>query len=79
MVLKAVQKLIANLEKFNEQYKEIELTANQVTASFEIMFNYEDVFRVYAKIAFNALSSLKGQKYVLKPEFDDIRKAMLED
>lgn len=78
MVLKAVQNLIANLEKFNEQYKESELTSNQVTASFEIMFNYEDVFRVYAKIAFNALASLKGQEYVLNPEFDDIRNAILE-
>ena len=78
MVFKAVQKLIANLEKFNEQYKESELTSNQVTASFEIMFNFEDVFRVYAKIAFNALASLKGQEYVLKPEFDDIRNAILE-
>lgn len=78
MVFKAVQKLIANLEKFNEQYKESELTSNQVTASFEIMFNFEDVFRVYAKIAFNALASLKGQEYVLKSEFDDIRKAILE-
>ncbi len=78
MVLKAVQKLIANLEKFNEQYKESELTSNQVTASFEIMFNFEDVFRVYAKIAFNALASIKGQEYVLKSEFDDIRNAILE-
>ena len=78
MVLKAVQNLIANLEKFNEQYKESELTSNQVTASFEIMFNYEDVFRVYAKIAFNALASLKGQECVLNPEFDDIRNAILE-
>ena len=78
MVFKAVQKLITNLEKFNEQYRESELTSNQVTASLEIMFNYEDVFRVYAKIAFNALASLKGQEYVLKPEFDDIRKAILE-
>ncbi len=78
MVLKAVQNLIANLEKFDEQYKESELTSNQVTASFEIMFNFEDVFRVYAKIAFNALASLKGQEYVLNPEFDDIRNAILE-
>ena len=78
MVLKAVQNLVANLEKFNEQYKESELTSNQVTASFEIMFNYEDVFRVYAKIAFNALASLKGQEYVLNPEFDDIRNAILD-
>lgn len=78
MVLKAVQNLVANLEKFNEQYKKSESTSNQVTASFEIMFNYEDVFRVYAKIAFNALASLKGQEYVLNPEFDDIRNAILE-
>ena len=41
------------------------------------MFNFEDVFRVYAKIAFNALASLKEQEYVLKPEFDDIRNAIL--
>ncbi len=78
MVIKAVQNLVANLEKFNEQYKESELTSNQVTASFEMMFNYEDVFRVYAKIAFNALASLKGQEYVLNPEFDDIRNAILK-
>ena len=79
MVLKAVQKLIVNLEKFNDQYRESELTSNQVTASFEIMFNFEDIFRIYAKIAFNALASLKGQEYVLKSEFDDIRNAILED
>ena len=78
MVFKAVQKLIVNLKKFNEQYKESELTSNQVTASFEIMFNFEDVFRVYAKIAFNALASLKGQEYVLQSEFDDLRTAILE-
>ena len=78
MVLKAIQKLIANIEKFNKQYKESKSTSNQVTASFEIMFNCEDVFRVYAKIAFNALASLKGQEYVLKPEFDDIRNAILD-
>lgn len=78
MILSAIQKLVTNLEKFNEQYKESELTSNQITASLEIKFNYEDVFRVYAKIAFNALASLKGQEYVLMPEFDDIRKAILE-
>lgn len=78
MILTAIQKLVTNLEKFNEQYKESELTSNQITASLEIMFNYEDVFRVYAKIAFNALASLKGQEYVLKSEFDDVRKAILE-
>ena len=77
-VLKNVQKLVTNLGDFNEQYNEGELIYNQITASFEIMFNFEDIFRVYAKIAFNALASIKGQEYVLKSEFDDIRKSILE-
>ena len=77
IVLKAVHKLIENHEIFDNQHKEIKLTSTQVTASFEIMFNYEDVFRVYAKIAFNALASLKGQDFVLNRKFDDIRNAIL--
>lgn len=42
-----------------------------------VNFNPEKVQRVYAKIVFNVLAKIKGQDFVLRHEFDEIRTAIL--
>lgn len=49
----------------------------QVALYQEMAFNWIDILRVYAKIAFNCLAFLKGRDYVLQEAFDPLRQAIL--
>lgn len=55
----------------------IEYVKQQVKYQKKLAFIVSAVQRVYAKIAFNTLAYLKGQDFVLREEFDSIRKAIL--
>lgn len=41
-----------------------------------VSFCLHDIMRVYAKIVFNVLAHLKGQDFALRPEFNEITKAI---
>lgn len=78
LILQAVQKISASEpDKVLNENNDMQTSSSQVTASYSIEFNYMDCFRVYAKIAFNSLAYLRGQDYVLLPEFDNIRNSIL--
>jgi len=50
----------------------------QTSMSYQFAFNYEDRYRVIAKIAFNGLAHLMGNTHVLKHEYDPIRNAIYQ-
>lgn len=49
----------------------------QVEYQGKTAFSISEIDRVYAKIAFNVLANIKGQKFVLRSEFDCIRNAIV--
>ena len=55
----------------------MEYVKQQIEYRKKLAFIVSAVQRVYAKIAFNTLAYLKGQEFVLREEFDSIRKAIL--
>ena len=58
-----------------ENYKNKEETY-KVSYQGKSIFCLEDVKRIYAKIAFNVLAHIKGQEFVLRANFDSIRRAI---
>ncbi|MCL2361729.1 MAG: hypothetical protein FWC73_07960 [Defluviitaleaceae bacterium] len=55
---------------------DVAITQSQVSTNITLEFNYNDRYRVIAKIAFNGLAHLMGSKFVLQSNFDPIRRAI---
>ena len=67
----AIDKMfISNKIKTNKKNSKVE-------CYIEFKTNMYECFRVYAKIAFNALAQLKGNNFILDESFDEIRDAIL--
>ena len=47
-----------------------------ITFTNSVKFSYDDISRVYGKIAFNVLAKLKGQEFVLDSIFDSFVSAI---
>ena len=72
----AVKKIISYFENNKAESEMINCDFRQITANYEFMCNLNDIYRIYAKISFNALASLKGQEFVLSSNFDKIRECI---
>lgn len=71
-----IQKFIS-LEPLQNVIKSSEKKECLVEGIYKYCINIAACKRVYAKIAFNCLTYLKGKKFVMDKRFDDIRTAIL--
>ena len=58
---------------------EIGIKSSQIVSHFDFEIDLNNYYRVIAKTALNCLAHLKDNQFVLKPEFDSIRKAIYDD
>ncbi len=72
-----IRKTVAHFETHTISSESINTNSNQITANFQFEFSIEDMLRIHAKIAFNVLSVLQGQEYILSDKFDDLRDSIL--
>jgi hypothetical protein len=79
LIQRAMMKVAdADVDEFIQSDKVLTKASEHVTAHFEMAFNYLDCFRVYAKIALNSLAFLRGQQFLLSPNFQKIKETILD-